>query len=94
MCVGNDTSHARQTDFSERNRGLPCVRSRWKKWLGHFFDSQKRPAFAGRFFFYFWATLESMSALSTQKKVNSPVAMSLPPSPVMSTAVSTVDLPR
>ena len=38
----------------------------------------------------FW----SISALSTQKKVNSPVASSLPPSPVMSTAVSTVDFPR
>ena len=35
-----------------------------------------------------------MMSLSTQKKVNSPVAMSLPSSPVMSTAVSTVDRPR
>ena len=38
----------------------------------------------------FW----SIRSLSTQKKVNSPVARSFPPSPVMSTAVSTVDLPR
>lgn len=65
-----------------------------EKVAGPLFRKPQAPGFRRALLFYFWATLESISALSTQKKVNSHVAMSLPPSPVMSTAVSTVDLPR
>ena len=39
MYVGNDTSHERQSDFFERNRGLSFVQPFSNKWRSHLFDS-------------------------------------------------------
>ena len=80
---GGDFSLARQRKVGAGIPGKPPA-------FGEKANPRKRPEGVAYSFGPFW----SIRALSTQKKVNSPVASSLPFSPVMSTAVSTVDFPR
>ena len=65
----------------------------YAKLLGRY-SPEGDPPSPTRSYFCSAATFWSIRALSTQKKVNSPVARSLPSSLVMSTDVRTVDLPR